>query len=182
MRALCYFAPRDVGLGPIGLMAVEAAFVLGAARVFAVDFIAERMAAASRLGAEALHAETAAAELQQITSGRMVDCVVEAVGADASITAALKLAGRGAAVSVIGVNQTRNFDFPMALSFHKGLTFRIGTCSVQDTWPALIPLLRAGRLKPERFVTTRLQLSDGAEAYRLFDARAGGVLKIVLDV
>ena len=29
-----------VGLGPIGLMAVESAFVLGAARVFAIDLVA----------------------------------------------------------------------------------------------------------------------------------------------
>lgn len=171
-----------VGLGPIGLMAVEAAFVLGAARVFAVDFVAERLQFAAGLGAEPLHAATAAEEVQAATAGRMVDCVVEAVGADASINGALKLAGRGATVSVIGVNQTRSFEFPMALSFYMGLTFRIGMCSVQDTWPALVPLLQAGRLKPERFITHRLALADGAEAYRLFDAREDGVLKTVLDV
>ena len=171
-----------VGLGPIGLMAVQAAFVLGAARVFAVDLVAERLAIAAQLGAEPLHADQAADAVEAATSGRMADCVVEAVGADATIHAALKLAGRGATVSVIGVNQTRNFEFPMALSFYKGLTFTIGTCSVQDTWPALVPLLQAGRLTPERFVTDRMKLSDGAEAYRRFDAREAGLLKTVLEV
>jgi threonine dehydrogenase-like Zn-dependent dehydrogenase len=51
---------------------------------------------------------------------------------------------------------------------------------VQDTWPALIPLLQTGRLRPERHITHRLSLTDGAEAYRLFDARENGVLKTVL--
>ena len=45
---------------------------------------------------------------------------------------------------MIGVNQDRRFDFPMARAFAMGLTFRIGTCSVQETWPELIPLLQSG--------------------------------------
>src|SRR5580658_879169 len=40
-----------VGLGPIGLMAVEGAFVLGAAQVFAIDLVPERRAIAASLGA-----------------------------------------------------------------------------------------------------------------------------------
>jgi threonine dehydrogenase-like Zn-dependent dehydrogenase len=68
----------------------------------------------------------------------------------------------------------------MAVSFAKGLTFRIGTCSVQDTWPALVPLLQTGRLHPERTITHRMPLSAGAEAYRLFDAREDGILKTIL--
>jgi threonine dehydrogenase-like Zn-dependent dehydrogenase len=51
---------------------------------------------------------------------------------------------------------------------------------VQDTWPALIPLLQTGRLSPQRQITHRLPLDAGAEAYRLFDARKDGVLKTIL--
>jgi threonine dehydrogenase-like Zn-dependent dehydrogenase len=81
---------------------------------------------------------------------------------------------------VIGVNQTRKFDFPMGLAFFKGLTFRIGTCSVPEHWPALVPLIRQGRLHPEAFITHTMPLSAGTEAYRLFDARADGALKMVM--
>jgi 2-desacetyl-2-hydroxyethyl bacteriochlorophyllide A dehydrogenase len=169
-----------VGLGPIGLMAAEIALLLGAARVFAIDLVPSRLAIAATIGATPLHAEAARDALTEITSGRMADSVVEAVGADATIALALRLARRAGTVSVIGVNQTRSFAFPMAVSFAKGLTFRIGTCSVQDTWPALIPLLQTGRLRPQRHITHRLPLADGAEAYRLFDAREDGVLKTVL--
>ena len=43
-----------VGLGPIGIISVELAFILGAARVFAVDPVESRRAMAARLGAETL--------------------------------------------------------------------------------------------------------------------------------
>ena len=169
-----------VGLGPIGLMAVEAAFVLGAARVFAIDLVPERRAHAAALGAVALDPADAPAIIRDQTHGRGVESVVEAVGHDATISLALKLAAREGTVSVIGVNQTKKFDFPMGVAFAKGLTFRIGTCSVQNEWPELVPLIQSGRLHPEKYITHELPLSDGAEAYRLFDARTAGALKMIL--
>lgn len=168
-----------VGLGPIGLMAVEGAFVLGASRVFAIDRVPERRAVAESLGAQAF-GDDAIAQIAQATSGRMADCAVEAVGADETIALAMKAVGRMGVVSVIGVNQSRNFDFPMGVSFMKNLTFRIGTCSVPKWWPELIPLIQGGRLRPERYITHQMPLSQGAEAYRLFDAREAGALKMVL--
>ncbi len=110
----------------------------------------------------------------------MADSAVECVGADATIKLAMGLVGRSGAVSAIGVNQNQQFNFPMGAAFFKGLTFRIGTCSVQDTWPALVPLIRQGRLHPERVVTHTMPLSDGTEAYRLFDGRKDGALKMVM--
>jgi threonine dehydrogenase-like Zn-dependent dehydrogenase len=93
-----------VGLGPIGLMAVEIAFVLGASRVFAVDLVPERRALAQQLGAEALDGTTAIAEIAQRTNMRMVDSVVEASGSDATVSMAIMLAGLGGTASVVGVN------------------------------------------------------------------------------
>lgn len=169
-----------VGLGPIGLMAVEAAFLHGAARVFAIDLVPERLAVAAVLGAIPLAAAEAQPAIAEATKGAMIGHVIEAAGTDASLRGALRVTGRNATISAVGVTQTRDFAFPMAAAFAKGLTFRIGTCSVQDTWPALIPLVREGKLRPERFITHRMALDQGAEAYRLFDARAAGTLKTVL--
>lgn len=169
-----------VGLGPIGLMAVEQVLVKGAARVFAVDPVPERRAIAEELGAIALHPDEAPEQIAELTKGRMVDSIVEAVGHQRTIDLALRLAGRRGTVSVIGVNQDRRFDFPMARAFAMGLTFRIGTCSVQETWPELIPLLQSGRLKPQRVISHRLPLSEGAKAYEMFDARLDGALKMVM--
>lgn len=169
-----------VGLGPIGLMAVESAFVLGTAQVFAIDLVPERRAIAADLGATALPPEDCVEIIREATKGRMVESVVEAVGADATIDLALRLAARRGTVSAIGVNQDRSFAFPMGRAFGRGLTFRIGTCSVPEHWPELVPLIQNGRLHPERFISHTLPLSEGAKAYELFDARAGGALKMVL--
>lgn len=169
-----------VGLGPIGLMAVELAFVMGASRVFAIDLVAERRAVAESMGAEPIDGANAVQAVMAATGGRMADCVVEAVGNDTTIGMAIGLAGSGGTASVIGVNQNMQFTFPMALAFVKSLTFRIGMCSVQAHWPDLVRLIQGGRLHPERMISHRLPLRDGAEAYRLFDARDAGALKMVL--
>ncbi len=169
-----------VGLGPIGLMAVEGAYVLGAARVFALDLVPERRAMAESLGAVGVDPANAVAVIGEATQGRMVAKAIECSGADGAIKAAIAVVGRGGVVSCIGVNQNPSFDFDMRMAFFKGLSFKTGTCSVQEYWPELVPLIRQGRLHPDRFITHRLPLSEGAEAYRLFDARENGALKMVM--
>ena len=169
-----------IGLGPIGLMAVDSAFVMGAHVVYAIDPIAERRAMAEASGAIALHPDEALERIKQDTRGNKVDCVVEVVGSDATVDFALRLVKRRGTVSVIGVQQSRRFAFPLERAFAAGLTFRIGTCSVPEELPALFPLVQSGRLRPEKYVSHRLPLSEGAEAYRLFEAREAGALKMVL--
>jgi 2-desacetyl-2-hydroxyethyl bacteriochlorophyllide A dehydrogenase len=169
-----------IGLGPIGLMAVDAAWVMGAHVVYAIDPVPERRAIAVATGAIALHPDVAIEAIREATHGRKLDCVVEAVGADATVDLALRLVRPRGTVSVIGVQQSRRYAFPLERAFAAGLTFRTGTCSVPEELPALIPLVRSGRLRPDRHVTHRLPLSAGAEAYRQFDAREAGTLKMIL--
>jgi 2-desacetyl-2-hydroxyethyl bacteriochlorophyllide A dehydrogenase len=180
----CRIEPGDdvavVGLGPIGLMGVEGAFVMGAGRVFAIDLVPERRAIAASLGAIALHPDEAMGVIAEKTHGRMCHAAFEAVGADATINIAIAVVGRQGRVSCIGVNQNPQFQFNMAAAFFRGIHFTIGTCSVPQHWPELVPLIQSGRLHPERFISHTMALSEGAEAYRLFDAREGGALKMVM--
>ena len=170
-----------VGLGPIGLMAVECAFTMGASSVFAIDPIVERRNVAKSLGAIALHPDEAAEYIREVTHGKMLDSAVEAVGLDKTVRMAIDLTGLAGTVSVIGVNLSSAFGFPMGQSFGRGLTFRIGGCSVQHFWPELVPLIQHGRLHPERFVTHELPMSQGAKAYQMFAGREQGALKFVMD-
>ena len=169
-----------IGLGPSGLMAVDSAFVMGAHVVYAIDPIAERRALAEAAGAIALHPDQAMDHIKEATKGRKLDCAVEVVGSDATVDFALRLVRPRGTVSVIGVQQSRRFPFPLERAFAAGLTFRTGTCSVPEELPALFPLVQSGRLRPERYISHRMPLSDGAEAYRLFEARDAGALKMVL--
>ncbi len=168
-----------VGLGPIGLHAIECAFVLGAEHVYAIDLLAERRKAATAMGAIPLDPATALETVMEATQGRLLDCAIEVVGAAATTSMAIALVGKQGTVSVIGAGLV-NFDFPIQSVFRKAMTFRASVCSVQRYLPTLVPLVQQGKLRPERVISHRLRLADGAEAYRKFDRREDGALKLVL--
>jgi len=171
-----------VGCGPVGLMAILSASLFGPARVFALDSVPERLAAAASLGA--IPCDVSGDGVEQVraaTGGIGPHAVIEAVGADASIQSAIALVRPGGHVSVVGVNTNMAFPFPMALALVKGITFRTGICSVPRYWPHLVPLVAEGRIRPEFVFTHRMGLSQGREAYELFASRRDGVLKVMLD-
>lgn len=169
-----------LGLGPIGLMAVEQAFVLGAARVFAIDPVAERRSRADALGAVTLAPEEAVDHIREATGGRLADSVLEAAGTSSALALALDLVRREGVVGAIGVNLSPGFELPYGRLFMHGVTLAIGTCSVPRYYPALVPLLQNGRLRPEQFVSGRMPLSAGPEAYASLDRRQADALKIIL--
>jgi alcohol dehydrogenase len=171
-----------IGLGPVGIMALKCAALFGPARILAVDQVPERLARAERLGAEPIDAtsEPGAAQVMEATGGRGADSVIEAVGADATVLDAVSCAAAGGTVSIVGVNLSLALPFPMGLVFLKSLTLRTIFAPVPGTWPALVPLVQAGRLQLTDTFTHRMPLSQVSEAYDLFDSRRDGVLKVLL--
>lgn len=180
-------SPGDVvvviGLGPVGVFALQCAQLHGPSRILAVDMVPERLARAEQLGAEPIDATggDTVAKVYEATGGWGADSVIEAVGADQSVTDAILCAAPGATVSVIGVNLNLALPYPMPIALMKRLTFRVTVASIPRTWPALVPLVAAGRIHPEDVFTHRMGLSQAAEAYRTFEAREDGVLKVLLD-
>ena len=171
-----------IGCGPVGLMAIQSAMLFGPRRVFALDSVPARLDAARALGAIPCDVSgDANAEILEATGGLGPHSVIEAVGADAAIQNAIALVRRGGRVSVVGVNTNMDFRFPMAIAMVKSVTFRIGVCPVPRLWPHLVPLVAEGRLEPDFVFTHEIGLSEGSEAYRLFDSRTDGVLKVLLD-
>ncbi|MGV3759782.1 MAG: alcohol dehydrogenase, partial [Actinomycetota bacterium] len=94
---------------------------------------------------------------------------------------AILCAAPGGTISVVGVNLNLAFPFPFPVALMKRLTFRVTLAAIPATWPALFPLVQSGKLRPEEVFTHRMGLSEAAEAYRIFDARTDGVLKVLLD-
>lgn len=172
-----------IGLGPVGLYALQAAQVLGAGRILAADRVPARLAMAERLGAEPIDA-SAGDLVQQVlaaTGGRGADAVIEAVGQDATLAAAIASVRTSHTVSVVGVDA--NFAFPLAvpLLIIRNVTLRFSTAPVASTWPTLIPLIRHGRLVPVDVFTHRLPLTEAASGYRTFADRTDGCLKVLFD-
>ncbi len=170
-----------VGLGPVGIGAVQSAFAMGASRVLGLDLVEARRNHAVKLGAVAIDSDDASAQVLEHSDGRGPARVIEAVGSDATIRIACELCRPGGTVSVVGVSQNPRMEFNMALAQAKNLTYSISLCSVQAELKALLPLVESGRIDPSVVVTHRMGLSEGAEAYRQFAAREGDVLKVVLD-
>lgn len=64
---------------------------------------------------------------------------------------------------------------------HTAHKHRFGRCPARAYMEKLLPIVRARRWPFASIITHRLPLSEGAEAYRMFEARQEGVIKVVLD-
>jgi threonine dehydrogenase-like Zn-dependent dehydrogenase len=168
-----------LGLGPVGLCAVQAAVAGGATQVFAVDSVEERLELARRFGATPVHLTEGnpKAEVRGATGGRGADVVIEAVGAPAAVDAAISLARNAGTVSGIGV-QVGKAEVNLGLAWLKGLDLRLGLANVIAHVDPVLALLGSGKLDPTPLVSHHMKLDDVAEAYALFDRREA--LKIVL--
>jgi 2-desacetyl-2-hydroxyethyl bacteriochlorophyllide A dehydrogenase len=169
-----------LGLGPVGLCAVQAARAAGAAQVFAVDTVEDRLAMAERFGATPLHLahDDPKRSVRAATDGCGVDVTVDAVGDPGPLELAISLTRDAGVVSGIGAYAGRG-ELPIGLAWLKGLTLRLGLANVIAHVDRVLALMQAGVLDPSPLVSHHMKLADAAEAYALYDAREA--LKIVLE-
>jgi 2-desacetyl-2-hydroxyethyl bacteriochlorophyllide A dehydrogenase len=168
-----------LGLGPVGLCAVQAARAAGATQIFAVDTVAERLEMARRFGASPLHLseEDPKRAIRSATDGLGVDVAVDAVGDPGPLALAISLARDAGTVSGIGA-YAGNAEIPLGLAWLKSLTLRTGLANVIAHVDRVLQMISAGLLDPAPLVTHHMTLDDAAEAYAIFDRREA--LKIVL--
>jgi 2-desacetyl-2-hydroxyethyl bacteriochlorophyllide A dehydrogenase len=168
-----------LGLGPVGLCAVQAAAASGAARVFAIDSVEQRLRMAERFGAAPLHLteDDPKRAVRAATDGQGVDVVVDAVGDPGPLAMAVSLCRDAGTVSGIGAYAGKG-EVPLGLAWLKGLTLRLGLANVIAHLDRVLALIEAGKLDPAPLVTHRMKLDEAPEAYRIYDNREA--LKIVL--
>jgi len=167
------------GLGAVGLCAGISALFLGAATVLGIDPVSQRRDRAATFGMTPAAPSTTAAAME-LTGGRGVDAVIDAVGSDTTMADALTAVRAGGTVSVVGVHDLQPFPFPALAALLRSVTLRMTTAPVQQTWPQLVPLLQSGRLNVDGIFTTEMALDDAADAYRAVAARSGDVVKVLL--
>ena len=176
--------PGDVaavlGLGPVGLCAVQAARAVGAAQVIAVDSVPERLAVAESFGARAVHLSEGdpRAAAREATDGRGVDVCIDAVGDPRALELALRLTRKCGTVQAIGVYAER-CEVHMGLLWIKALNLRSGHANVIGHLDSVLAMMAAGVLDPSVLVTHHMSLDEAPEAYALYDRREA--LKIVLS-
>src|SRR3712207_4235498 len=98
-----------LGLGPVGLCAVQAARAAGAGHITAIDMVDDRLRVAEAFGAEPVHLTDGdpRAAVRRVTEGRGADLVVDAVGSPDALDLACRLARKAGTVSCVGVYAER---------------------------------------------------------------------------
>lgn len=103
----------------------------------------------------------------------------EAIGVGPTLTQAVRMARVGGRLSVLGILQA-DTSMPLHIVQGKSLVVHMGIAGIVGSWPELIPLLQAGRIKGEGVFTHHFDLCEGAEAYRMFEAQEDGVMKVLI--
>lgn len=192
------------GAGPVGLLSAACAKMLGAEQIFVVDHNDYRLQyAKDTYGAIPVNFDKVdAAEfiIEQTKGHRGVDGVIDAIGFEAkgsiveTIMTNLKIEGssgaalrqciaavrRGGVVSVPGVYAGPIHGFLFGDAFDKGLTFKMGQTHVHKYLPQLLEYIENGDLSPEAIITHRMNLSDAAKGYEIFEKREEECRKVIL--
>jgi 2-desacetyl-2-hydroxyethyl bacteriochlorophyllide A dehydrogenase len=168
-----------LGLGPVGLCAVQAAKAAGAVKVVAIDVVEERLRIAEQFGAEPVHLteEDPRAVVKRATDGRGVDAAIDAVGHPDALELAARVARKAGTVSAIGVYAER-IEVHMGIVWIKALTLKTGHANVIGHVDRVLAMMAAGVLDPTPLVTHHMPLAEAADAYAVYDRREA--LKIVM--
>ncbi len=168
-----------LGLGPVGLCAVQIAVSAGAGPVLAIDSVTERLKVARGFGAVPVHLteENPRDVVRTLTGGRGVATAIDAVGHPDALDLAIRLARSAGTVVAIGV-YAEPCQVHMGVVWIKGLTLRTGQANVIGHVDRVLGMLAAGTLDPTPLVTHHMPLDDAPEGYAIYDRREA--LKIVL--
>jgi NDMA-dependent alcohol dehydrogenase len=169
-----------MGVGGVGMNAVQGAAAAGAKRVMVIEPVARKREWAMDMGATHVFesAEEAAGKVNELTWGRMAEKTIITVGdiQGEDIQTALGLTGKGGRVVVTGMGNAANIDVKLSLFeltlLQKDLQGAIfGGLAPRNAIPELLSLYQEGQLKLDELVTTRYSLEDINKGYQ--DMRDG---------
>ncbi len=207
---MCNIQPGDTiavwGCGPVGLLAIRSAYLLGAERVIAIDRFEYRLAMARQAGAETINYEENDIQevLKEKTAGRGPDACIDAVGLEAhgpglvyaydrakqavmsesdrpiALRQAIMACRNGGTVSVIGVYGGLIDKFPIGSLMNRSITMKTGQCHVQRYLKPLLARIQNGEIDPSFVITHRLSLEDAPKAFQMFRDKQDNCEKVVL--
>ena len=169
-----------IGAGPTGICTLQCVLLKSPRHVIVCDrdtarlkFVRDHYPEVLTVGPEQV------AELVQTYSGHGgADVVLEVAGSETTFRMAWECARPNAIVTVVAL-----YDGPQTLPlpdmYGKNLTFKTGGvdgCNCAET----LKLIEAGKLDTTPLITHTYALKDIEEAYRIFEKRRDGVIKVAI--
>ncbi|MCL4490433.1 MAG: glutathione-dependent formaldehyde dehydrogenase [Nitrospirae bacterium] len=93
---------------------------------------------------------------------------------------AVDTVAKAGTLSIIGVYPETVQFFPFGKAMNKNLTINAGNCNHRKYIPILIELVRSGTVAPEMFLSNIEPLTSVIDAYKAFDERQPGWIKVEL--
>ena len=172
------------GCGGVGLNTIQAARLVGAGKIIAVDVLPRKLAWAEEFGATHLvnaAREDPVARVQAIAGRGGVDYAFEVVGTQKTVEQALASTHRGGTAVVVGVcpaGTRLSIDPTMFLQQRILTGTSFGGGHQRTDVPMLIDLFMDGRYRLRELISRRMPLSEINEAFDLL--RQGEVKRSVI--
>jgi threonine dehydrogenase-like Zn-dependent dehydrogenase len=207
----CNIQPGDTiavwGCGPVGLFAIQSAFLLGAERVIGIDRVPERLRLArEKLGAITIDYQEANVydALMSLTGGRGPDSCIDAVGMEAhmpgplyaydrvkqalmmetgrpiALRQAIMACRNGGTVSIPGVYGGFIDKIPFGSIMNRSITIKTGQTHMHRYMRPLLERIQNGEIDSTFLITHRLPLEEAPNAYRTFRDKQDQCIKVVL--
>ena len=170
--------------GPVGLMATVGARLLGAGLVIAVESVPQRKKLAKEFDADIVidfKEQDPVKAILDLTGGQGVDSAIEALGAQETFEACVKVTRPGGTISNVGYHGHGDYVQMPRKEWGVGMgdkIIRTGLCpGGAERMKRLMRLLESGRVNPLPLTTHRFRFNDVEKAFDLMRTKADGILK-----
>ena len=171
-----------IGAGPVGLCAMMCAKFLGAGKIIAIDIDETRLNIAKDENlADYIfnpNLTNVEAEVKLLTRNRGADGVIECAGTSETFQLAWKIARPNAVVGVVAMYE-ENQILPLPEMYGKNITFKTGGVDANKC-DKLIKLIEEQKISTDFLITHTFKLDEILEAYKLFEEKPAGCLKIAI--
>ena len=163
-----------VAVGGVGSNLIQVCRAFGASKVIAVDVRADKLEAATRLGATDVvdgSSENAVERVRELTGGEGVDVAFEALGRPQTFTQAFEMTrdgGRMVAVGIAPGTTTADVEITRLVRREIHIAGSYGARTRADM-PDILRLAAQGFFRPERVVTGTVPLDDVDRVYGALD-------------
>ena len=94
---------------------------------------------------------------------------------------AVESLAKAGTLSIIGVYGEMVNTFPIGAAMEKNLTIKMGNCNHRKYIPKLLEMVRSGAVDPAQVLTQVEPMADVIAAYKEFDRRSPGWIKVMLE-